>query len=444
MRQGLLHKTNKVFIVSGIAMYLILMFYWHFPHVIYNALILFNFASFALVIYNSLTLKEHKLTTKRLAATVFVFSLVFVFLYLLLSYYYTGNTFVFSEDDARLYEELSYRIKDIPNKDKIYYLEVVEEFAYDDWGAPIVMSYLLKIAPSKEFVNLIYIILNTISACMLFSIGKTIMERKYAYTGSLVYSISSYTIFFMGSYLKEILLLFLVISCFYCLYRHKNTKHFRNIVLGIILSGLILFFRPAVSLGIWLSYLAYYMFVEKRKVLLIFISIFGIILLYVAFRIIIENYNRFSTVAENNKLANSLFNQIVFALGGLIGPLPHLLQTGNEVTYKPLYGSGLMYKVLLFAAFWKGAIGSIRKRDYEVMPLIVFVVVESLGLIVALDSLELRKAMPHIPFFIMVAFWSIYKYDSSHNGKVTKISSLDFTVCMTLAIGLILAWNILV
>ncbi|MBO7562381.1 MAG: glycosyltransferase family 39 protein [Bacteroidales bacterium] len=443
MQTGLLKRINKVYIVSGILLYLILFFYWKFPLSPYNALILVTFTAFSAVVYRSLTINEEKLTSRRLAITVFVFSFVFVALYLLISYYYTGNTFIFSEQDARIYEELSYKIKDMPNKDIIYYLTVIEDLEYDDLGAPIVMSYLMKIVPSKEFINLFFIILNTISAWMLFSIGRSLMSKRYAYTASLAYSISSYTIFFMGSFLKEILLLFLVIACIFCLYRHKATKHTRNIVLGLVMSALLFFFRPAVTFGLWLAYLVYYLFVEKRRVLVIFFSVFGILIIYLAFRLIVENYYRYSTGGESVNVTSSFFNRLVFILGGLIGPFPHLLQTGDEITFKPLYGPGLMYKLFLFFAFWKGVFYSFKKRDHDVLPMIAYVVLESLGLIIAMDSLELRKALPHFPFFLLVAFWWIDKYDKSRGGMFKKTDSLWFIIYTAASIFIILGWNIL-
>lgn len=436
--------TSKVYIVSGIALYLILLFYWHLPLSLFNALILLNFAAFSIAIYHSLYLKENQCTGKRLAYTVIFFSLVFVSLFMLLSYYYTGNTFIFSEIDARVYEELSYKIKDLPKKDIIGYLTIFGNFSYEDWGAPIAMSYFLKIIPQKEFINLIYIILNTISACMLFSIGKSIMRKKYAYTGALAYSIASYCMFFMGSFLKETMMLFLVIACFYFLYKHKTTKRTYNIILGLAISGLVIFFRPAVTFGIWFSYIVYYMFVEKRKILLIFFSVFAVVIIYILFRLIIESYYKYVDFVEYDYLGSTLFDKLIFVLGGLIGPFPHLLQTADvEYTYKPLFGSGLMYKLFFFYAFWKGAIYSIRKKSFDALPLVAFVILESIELIVVMDSLELRKALPHFPLFIMVAFWYLDQYDSKQRIRLKKTDSTEFIVYMIMAFAIILGWNML-
>ena len=51
-------------------------------------------------------------------------------------------------------------------------------------------------------------------------------------------------------------------------------------------------------------------------------------------------------------------------------------------------------------------------------PLFTFVFLEMLGLSVALDGLELRKALPHIPFFIIAAFWFMFKYDDNVDNEV--------------------------
>ena len=149
MRGSLLTSTSRAYIIIGAFLYIALIYYWNFPHPYYAALNIFTFATFAIFVWKAPRMKPHKYTVKRLWLTVFFYSLVFVALYLLLSDYYTGNTYIFSEKDARLYEDLSFRIKGLSYKEAIYYITVMGELPYDDWGAPMVMSYILKIIPER-------------------------------------------------------------------------------------------------------------------------------------------------------------------------------------------------------------------------------------------------------------------------------------------------------
>ena len=444
MRGSLLTSTSRAYIIIGAFLYIALIYYWNFPHPYYAALNIFTFTTFAIFVWKAPRMKPHKYTVKRLWLTVFFYSLVFVALYLLLSDYYTGNTYIFSEKDARLYEDLSFRIKGLSYKEALYYITVMGELPYDDWGAPMVMSYILKIIPAKLFINFIYVVLNTLSACMLFGLGRSIMDRRYAYTATLVYSISSYSIFFMGSFLKEDMLLFLVIASMYMLYRHRVKKNHRSILWGLAASVLILFFRPAVAFGIWLAYITNFIFVERKRIIQIIFAIIGIAVLFISLSLIVENLMRYKSIGDDIFETSTLLTRLVLYAGGLFGPFPYMIQIEPLPSFKPLYGAGLLFKLLLFFAFWKGFIYCIRKRKSALFPIFTFVIIESLGLIMAMDSLELRKALPHIPFFILAAFWFMYEFDFQPQKHLYfRFTKWEFNVCAVVVFVLTLMWNIL-
>ncbi|MBP5693783.1 MAG: hypothetical protein J6W86_08795 [Bacteroidales bacterium] len=360
------------------------------------------------------------------------------------SYYYMGNTFIFSEVDARLYEGWSYSIKDLTYEQKLSQLSSYEELEFDDWGAPLTMSFILKILPYKEFLNFIYIILNTVSTCMLFAIGKTIMDKRYSYVGALLYGTASYTVFFMGSFLKETMLMFLVISSIYFLYKYRTNKKLVYIVLGLCISLLIFFFRPVITITVWLSYLIYFLFVEKRLFLRIILSVLAVVIVFFAFNLAAELFFKYRIGREALFGDFTLFDRLVFVIGGLIGPFPSLLQIGPEFTEKPLYGAGLLFKLMLVFCFWRGFFYSIGKRVYDALPLYVFIIVETIELILLFDSLELRKSLPHIPFFILTSIWYIYQIENSSKNK-KKIIRTKYWIAASsvIAIVIVFSWNIL-
>ena len=197
----LIQKIHRFYILIGILLYAILFIYWRDSISFFNTVNVFVFASYAFILSFCLNKDESFYTNRNLIAITFLYSITFVILYMQLSDYYIGNTFIFSESDARYYERYSFIMKDLSFSDALEYIS--RYWGYDDWGAPMFMALMLKIVPSKLFVNFCYIVMNTIGAYCLFYIGKSIMSKQYAFIGTLSYAISSYSIFFMSCFWKE-------------------------------------------------------------------------------------------------------------------------------------------------------------------------------------------------------------------------------------------------
>ena len=242
----LLVRTIKSFAIIGILLYVISFVFWNDSISFYNLVSFFTFISYALLLFSFIGREEKIYNKTNLAVTTFVFSLVFVLIFFSVSDYYTGNTFLFSEVDARKYEYHSMIMKDMSFFNALQYISAI--WSYDDWGAPMAIAFVMKIFPFKFFLNFIYIILNKINACLLFEIGKNIMSKQYAYLASLSFSVASYSIFFMGSFLKEEIMIFLVIVSMYFLYKYWSTHNIIYIVLGMVVSSFVIFLSPLTSL----------------------------------------------------------------------------------------------------------------------------------------------------------------------------------------------------
>ncbi len=445
----LLYKTFKTYILVGSLLYLFLLAYWYNYISFYNLLNVTVFASYAGILYFSCNKPDSFYTSSRLCTTVFLYSIVVVSSYMVMSDYYTGNTFLFSTNDARIYEKYSFHIKDLSFEEAFSYISRI--LNYEDWGAPMTMAFILKIIPSKIFLNCCYVIMNTISAFCLFDIGKSIMSKQYAFIAVLTYTISSYALYFCGTFLKEEIMLFGVILSFFLFYRYWHSKKLLYALGAIIAAVFIVFFRPAILLFILAAFFSLLLLGEKSNIkvmffLLILILAFvgGIALIQTA----ADKYIAGGNVDETYMFKNTtLFQKVVISIGAILGPFPELLQVTETLRKVPLYGAGLLLKFVLFFAFWKGAIYAIRSREVEVYPLLVFSLLETFALVLVFE-LELRKFLPHIPFYILLAFWYIDKYDQDADENIRKTpyyiwSNREFNICMFLVFFICLFWNIL-
>lgn len=447
---SVLNTTIRWYVIFGVFLYVILFAYYGSDGLSwYNVLNIYTFACFSMILWCSANWSEEHISSKNIGITIFAYSVVFVILYLLMSDYYVDNTFLFSEADAKTYEKGSFELLDVPFDGWVAH-KVKGGANFDDWGASMTMSLMLHIIPSKLFVNFCYILLDTVSGLCLFKMGKTIMTPRYAYMAALSYAISSYSLFYMGCYLKEeIMVTIVIISLFFlCMYRHHGKLGY--LVGGGVFSLLVLFFRPAVAIFIWAAFMVMLYFKSKNGVfrslaiiitLTVFVAAFGLI------QASSEKYTGGGEVMETYESAG-VFQKSVLIAGALIGPFPQLLQIGENINYKALYGSGLFFKLMLMTAFWTGLWHAIRHQRTEVLPIYTFVVAEMLGLSVALDGLELRKSMPHVPLTIVAAFWYLDTFDNGtdESKKETHsyvLSRKVFGLFMFVAFVIALAWNTL-
>ena len=418
------------------------------PYNTVNVLVFFSYFS---ILFYCTNKEEIFYSNSRLVSIIFSFSLIFVFAYMELSQYYRGNTFMFSEIDAYKYQRHSFIMKDMNFSDALNYISKI--WKYDDWGGPMSMALFLKIIPSKYFLNFCYIILNTISGYWLFNIGKMIMSREYAFIASLSYTIASYTLFFEASFLKETTMIFLLVGAFYYLYKFWSKQNLLYLIIAVIFSIFVLFFRPAVSIFIWTSFIVMIILNTNNNVFKIFYGLLVIFSIIIAYDFTINEANRFTNEGD---IANSYivqhtttFQKAVSVTCAFIGSFPSMVMDKMyRMSYKFLYGSGELFKLFLFFPFWKGVIYSIKSRSSYIYPLFIFIIIEMVSLSIVVDGIELRKSLPHIPFFIITAFWFLYQYDNEADSQIRATPFYVWTerlysvICVLILIAVIV-WNTL-
>ena len=101
-------------------------------------------------------------------------------------------------------------------------------------------------------------------------------------------------------------------------------------------------------------------------------------------------------------------------------------------------GAGLVYKLFLVFPFWYGVYIIFKEKVLELLPLLIFVLLELLltGLVCA--SLELRKVILHVPFMYIVAYFGIF-----HGAKPAQLSHVSTLPTYLFAIGVLFLWNVI-
>jgi hypothetical protein len=381
---------------------------------------------------------------KSLFWTVFSYTVLLGAFFMFISDYYDGDTFMFCKADAMFYYKESMRVQELGLGGNIS--RIVQEFDFDDWGALICDTIVMYIFPQKLFLNFIYMLLGAFSAVFLFRIGKAYMPERYAFLAALGYSCSSYAVFFNCSFLKEAWFVFLVVSVLFNIHRIiKDQSNINYIHLGFSIFT-IFFFRPAVAAFLCVGIFIYYGIIHRGKAISLFLYMAAVGVLLVSFKKAMEivewNTGGGSVDVMVEETSNSEysggFNYFVSIFGAFFGPFPSILPQMKGPTSLDYLGAGLVYKLFLVFPFWYGVYIIFKEKVLELLPLLIFVLLELLltGLVCA--SLELRKVILHVPFMYIVAYFGIF-----HGAKPAQLSHVSTLPTYLFAIGVLFLWNVI-
>ena len=424
MRNALLTKVINLYIPLSIVLYLLIFIFWGEQACFFiNIVNISVFVGFVLLVLVSYYQKDEFYTKTRLGLTTFVFSMCAVTLYCYMSDYYTGDTFLFSKLDALAYYKMS---NGLASSNFTHWYEILTSrgWNFDDWGAPVGMSFFYMIWPSKATLNIGYVVLTSIAAVSMFDMAKTFMIKRYAYMVALTYSVSSYMLFFNGSHLKESFMSFITIESFAFLYKYINEEKVIYLIIALLFSVFMAFFRVPVMGLMWMGGITYLLL---RKGSLETYVLVILVLLYigtVSMSTLMDAWSRYTSDGDitkgENYIGATTFSIYTSIANACIGPFPEMLQVGDKIGYKSLFGSGLYFKMFLALPFWLGFIHCIKEKVIMMYPLFVFTVLEIICISVVNDGIELRKSLPHIPTFILCAFWFMSEYDEGADEEVRK------------------------
>ena len=384
---------------------------------------------------------------KTLFFTVLVYSFIVGFLFMWISYYYAGDTFMFSKSDAFFYLKHSLRAADIGFLANVKL--ITKEFDFSDWGGLIFDSLVMSIYPSKYLLNAYYMLTGAVSSVLLYRIGQYFMPKMYAFEAALAYGTSSYLVFFHCTFLKESGFVFLVICAMYLYYKAiaggNNWTYFGT----FLFLALILCFRPAVTAILALSFMIYYGITQRGRAVSVFIYLIAAVL-FVAFlakmQTMVDDYTGgdVDAMQDRNTVGGytSGFSLLVSWFAGPFGPFPTLFpkEVGKPATLI-FYGSALTYKLFLALPFWIGVYLSVKRKMVYLAPMIVYIVLEMCATAFMYASLELRKVLLHVPFMYIVTFYGLYEW--SNCKQTDRIHRLSESTWIVFGLLILVAWSVI-
>lgn len=416
-----------------------------------GSLFFFNlFFSLFYFVLISLSLKSKKFYESLLVFYMLFYTVVGVMAYNYYFYQYSGTFLGFNPSDAGLYYDTAIALSK-KSVATIFNLSSYSLFNIDDLGYPIYSALIYKVIPSNLTVNFINVFINIITTVLLYRIGKNILTKKLAFIGSLIYGISSYSIFYQASGLKETLMVFFIISSFYYYTKYIKTNKSLYFLVSILLGFMLMFFRVAIVAFILLSYFINEMIKRRNNIkiilpIIIFSSIGAIFLIsygdFITKFLIAKSYILFSKSLESSYIASSTvkFAYATSMLSGIFGPFPTVLPLLGKESHS-IYSSGLILKVFLSSYFLFSLKFAWKEKNHIILPIIIFCLLEITGLAYLLESFELRKAMPHIGLFLLASF---YSYEQIHNNyKPHKWMKNLILVFNSVFAVMIIFWNVL-
>ncbi len=443
----LLKKFHKKIAIAGLLLFSVIILFKVDSCLTWGtALSLISFVTFIALVYYSIGKSDSYYTGSRLFCTTFVYSLLMVSAYLWYSWEADGDLFVFSKVDALLYSDLSMQMKDMSLAKKIGFL-VERSWGTDDWGAFISMSTILGIIPHKLFLNFCYVIIGGITALFIYRTGKRLMDKQYAYIASLSYSTASFSIYYYSSFLKETLFILFVVLLINSFYKCVVNKHYTSFVYVAVYTLSLLFFRPAVAVFVWTGIGLYYVLGLKSvpaKVVMIVFILAALVVLQSSLTAMYDRYTLEGNIGavvdskENTALAKGTTYVLNFP-AAIFGPLSTIVSEGiNRNTF---YGAGLLYKLFLSLPFVLAIWLSVKKKITLLVPIIVFVLIESVAAAVVQKGFEMRLTLPHIAMTFLISMWLLdkAKRDERISRVFTKLSPVFFFAVFVV----VLAWNVL-
>ena len=440
--------STKIYLIVSLCLYIVLISKNSEEYFLINTVNIFSVISFYGILYINAHMKLKNYTRNYLNIEVFIYSLIFISSYNFISYFYSGDFFVFSKADALFYHNQTIQMINMEFGEAIeHYLSYM---GTDDLGMILVLFPLYHIAESNIILNILYLFVGIVTSISIFSISQKIMSKKYAFLSTLSYSLSSFVLYFHSIGLKESFMVMLVVLSFDFYYKFIKTKNILYILLVLLFIGTILLFRPAVSVIIIASIGIGSLLGKKSGIAIKLVSLLILIfLISIGDNIIkiIEHYSRggfdmliYSREAEGMIIGSIPFTYTVNILSQLIGPLPTLVS--SEKIMLTLIAPSLIYRVFLSFPFWMGAWYIYKTKIYIIYPLLLFVLMEMSSLALILEGLEFRKSLPHIAIVFIIAFWFMDKYDSRQLiWEKRKKFKLFYKFSILILILIIIFWN---
>jgi hypothetical protein len=156
-----------------------------------------------------------KYSVKTLLVFSFLFNLLFVSIYSYLAFKETGMLFQFEPSDGPIYDEYGRWASKGGIITGILEVYNNSRYSFDDMGFIFYVSILYRIIDTPIIIKLVNIFINALSSYYLYNISRYYLGNRMAFLSTIIFSVSSFNIWFLFSGLKEPLMILLIIIVFY-------------------------------------------------------------------------------------------------------------------------------------------------------------------------------------------------------------------------------------
>lgn len=390
-------------------------------------------------------LRKEILSEQTLIKTTLVINIVFMVIYVILIYDFSGELFMFIPSDAPMYDDFGRWAAKGSFLDGIATVVSRTQYGYDDMGFVFFISILYRIIDTPIIIKVVNVFINLITIVLIYRLSNHFMPNKYAYIAALVFGIASYTIWFLVSGLKEPLMLLMITYALYYYYKYIISNRIKYIILTIIFASTMLFFRIPI-LFFLIAALLMGEFLRKGTTsdkLLFILIIYGIMIIFMFeySEVIIYYIERINPIMHNpydERITHS--NTFLSIIVGFFGPFPTIVPADGFEDVS-VYAPSLLIKVFLSPFFVISIILAFRQKVYSLLPLIFFCLIQITTLSFIDQTFKLRYSFIHFPFFIIAAIFSIYILTEYKN----KYYFLRKTILINIIIltGIVFFWNYL-
>ncbi len=367
-----------------------------------------------------------KKSISTITAWVFFFQLVFILISTWVNAEYYNDLLGFNPQDADFYRSCGEDYGDKSFQTFIVWLAMVFP-TMDDWGFPTIMWLVYKVfgvSWAPWAIRILNAAVIAWGASRLFKLSCLFLGKEESKVVALLWGLMPFAIHAGANGTKENFFVFFIISFFYFLYKCSDKKTFGSVLCLILYCGLLFLFRLATGYAAILCIITLYLLrkkgIQKNFAFLFTVVVaLAVVLFPIVLKVIIQQrgYESDFFGDRNDAKAEAVGGVIGFAVNAIssfIGPIPcYISGSEDNLQFLTKYSFTPLVKILTSFFFYYAFIDIIKKKRFNLMPMCVFSVINILILIIAFFGLHVRMHWPHMPLFLIVAYWGYKKYNET-------------------------------
>ena len=346
-----------------------------------------------------------------------------------LFYYNHNDYFEFNAQDSKVYFDNSLIILNNFKNDNNIYQGLIPFIKIEDLGFSTLIALIFYFLPSSIFTIIFFnIILKSVSSILIYKISKFYFSDFEARFSSILFTIIPLTNYYSSLILKEIFMIFLMLSAFYLLKKIIYKIRFSNLLFFFAILAILLTIRPIISYIFVLLFLL--LFIYKNN-FLINIPLLTIVIIFfssiLSLPIINETFELFENISTlfndsinysvnregGNKLA-SFASIPLLLLISFFTPLPTTVKIINqEHFWLNMPGNFiLLYLSVFFIITFYFLLRKQKNYDILILIFIYLLALSFSGL-----STSVRRFFPILPFILILIPFGINLINKNFHSK---------------------------